>query len=81
MIMVVKIGRVLAAVVVMSILLVHVRPAVCGNVILNPVSSVSKSVTKTTKKVANTSVSTVKTVVSAPFNLLSKIGKTVTGKK
>ena len=79
--MVVKIGRVLAAVVVMLILLAEGRPAMGGNVILNPVNSATKTVTKTTKKVANTSVSVVKTVVSAPFNLLSKVGKTVTGKK
>ena len=77
-----RIWRVLAAVVVMLILLADVRPAVCKAAsLLSPISAVTNTVTKTTKKVANTSVSTLKKVVAAPKNLLTKIGKTITGKK
>jgi hypothetical protein len=80
--MIEKIKQVLSAVVVLSILLINVQPTDCKAAsIFSPITSLGNSVSKTTKKVANTSVSVVKTVVSAPFNLLSKVGKTVTGKK
>ncbi|MGA2799165.1 MAG: hypothetical protein ABSE63_16420 [Thermoguttaceae bacterium] len=80
--MILRIGRVLAAVLLMLILLAEVRPAACQAASLfSPINSVTKTVTKTTKKVAKASVSTVKTVVTAPINLASKVGKTLTGKK
>ena len=80
--MISRIGRVLAAVVVMLILLADVRPPVCqATSIFKPINNVTHSVTNTTKKVAKASVSTVKTVVTAPINLASKVGKTLTGKK
>ena len=76
--MISRIGRVLAAVVVMLILLADVCQA---KSIFSPINSVTHSVTNTTKKVAKASVSTVKTVVTAPINLVTKVGKTLTGKK
>jgi hypothetical protein len=80
--MILRIGRILAAVLLMLILLADVRPAVCQAAgIFTPINKVTHSVTNTTKKVAKTSVSTVKTVVTAPINLASKVGKTLTGKK
>jgi hypothetical protein len=64
------------------ILLAEVRPAACqAKSIFTPINNATHSVTNTTKKVAKTSVSTVKTVVTAPINLASKVGKTLTGKK
>ncbi len=74
--------KILSAVVVLSILLINVQPTVCQAASLfSPITYIGNSVMKTTKKVANTSVSTVKTVVAAPKNLLTKVGKTITGKK
>ena len=77
--MILRIGRVLAAVLVMLMLLADVCPAAA--LIFTPINNVTHSVTNTTKKVAKASVSTVKTVVTAPINLASKVGKTLTGKK
>lgn len=80
--MILKTGRVLAAVLLMLILLADVLPAACEAAsLLSPIYAVTNTVTKTTKKVANTSVATVKTVVAAPKNIATKIGNTITGKK
>ena len=80
--MILRIGRVLSAVLVMLILMAEVRPAACQAAgLFTPINNVTHSVTKTTKKVVKASVSTVKTVVTAPINLASKVGKTLTGKK
>jgi hypothetical protein len=81
MIMIVKFGRVLSAVVVMLILFVEVRPADCKVIsVTHTLASAGRSVTNTTKKVAYGTVSTVKKVVAAPGNLLTKVGHTLTGK-
>ena len=63
----------------MLIFLADVRPAAAS--LFSPINSVTHTVTKTTKTVAKASVSTVKTVVAAPINLVTKVGKTLTGKK
>jgi hypothetical protein len=79
--MISRIRRVLAAVVVLTLLADVCPPACQAKSIFTPINNVTHSVTNTTKKVAKTSVSTVKTVVTAPINLASKVGKTLTGKK
>ena len=62
--MIAKVVRFFAAVVLTLGLLATAQTAVCKASIFNPVSSVTKTATKTTKKVANTSVAVVKTVVA-----------------
>ncbi len=80
--MVVKSGRVLAAVVVALILVAAVRPAACEvPSLLRPISSAGKTLAATTKKVAKSSVATFKKLVAAPKKLLAKAGKKITGKK
>ena len=80
--MLVGIRRVLVAIVVTLTLSLGVRPAVCGiSSIFSPITSAVKIVSKTTTKVAKTSVATIKKVAAAPKNLLTKVSKTVTRKK
>lgn len=62
--------------------MVGARSARCETpLLLRPIASVGKTVTTTTTKVAKTSVATVGAIVSAPANVLRKVGSTVTGKK
>lgn len=74
--MVVGIGRALAAIVVMLILLVDVQPTM-GAVpsLLSPISSVGKMLATTTTKVVKTSVATLNMAAAAPRNVLSKVVK------
>jgi hypothetical protein len=80
--MVVRLGRVVAAVAVMLTFLVNVRPGM-GTVpkLLRPIASVGNAVSTTTKKVAKTSVATLNKAVAAPKKMLNKVSSTVTGKK
>ena len=79
--MVQKFGRISAAVVLTSVLLLGALSAACQASIFSPINAVTNAVTKTTKKVAKTSVNTVKTVVSAPKKIATKVGSTISGKK